>query len=291
MQRTWIRATSQRPVARRPARPRAEGWFAADKPAAPDVLYRNPPAIASRLRLFHLLRLQAQERFDADTLRSAATAAAQSPTGHNDGAGPLSSSAELHPAQTDTKSQKCAAVSFQWSSGVPGAGREYNPVRSARVRLSVPTAYMGLSPEETDALVRIAASAGHPVQDAHNQNLTSDMSQSMSKQKDTPPSTVLSYTVESYPFVRQNAREAFDILRNLVLHAKDLAGKLPAEPASEPAAATQALTRARVAPMRWMPNPSMRFPSAWLEKRSASVVPRTTSNNSRAPEPESAVDQ
>lgn len=39
-------------------------------PAASDILYRNPEAIANRIQLYHMLKLQVQERIDRPALQS-----------------------------------------------------------------------------------------------------------------------------------------------------------------------------------------------------------------------------
>lgn len=149
-------------------------------PAAGDVLYRNPEAIANRLRLFHMLRLQVQERLDAHSLRRMADA-------HR---------ADLGDEGADGGG--CVRLTTYFCAGLPGVERQFDPEQgriSVKLSLSTLAKHWPLDARRLRLLVQSAESA-----ETTQHHVT--------------------ITVRDFPFRSQNRARGLAVVRDLLKEAQ-----------------------------------------------------------------------
>lgn len=150
-------------------------------PAAGDILYKNPEAIANRLRLFHMLRLQTQERLDHHALQAMAIT-----YGHD-------------LLKDEAVGKDCVRLTTCFHTCLPGVERQFDPGQgNVSVKVSLPMLAKCL-PLDIQRLRALAQSAE-----------ATEVTQNH-----------LTITVRDFPFRSQNRLRALAIVRDLIDESRD----------------------------------------------------------------------
>lgn len=207
-------------------------------PHAGDILYGNPEAIANRIQLFHLLRLQTQERIDRKML-----------TGRHF----LRITTDwLHFIDVGQRGQKgiradqlqpCIRVTTYYKSRFPGIERQYDPSQ-AKVKVAVSIKSLEF---ETHQLQRL-------------QSLLHAGDSTVTVQKGH-----FSFSISDFPFQSQNRQRAMNIVQNLIVEARrPLTEQLETCVSGEEKDYTRSIIKKR---------PKLSFPMRWLENNSREKTP------------------
>lgn len=145
-------------------------------PAAGDILYKNPEAIANRLKLFHMLRLQTQERLDQHALQS------------------MTTTHEHDLLKDETAGKDCVRLTTYLHACLPGVERQFDPKQGrVSIKASLPMLVKRLSLDVQK--LRVLAQSAEATKVTQN---------------------YLTITVQDFPFRKQNRLRALSIVRDLI---------------------------------------------------------------------------